>query len=102
MVFTIHYTSGLSNPNLRISMYRRNYDEVYSSAYEKVDIKDYVTNTLIDRGDYNYLLFDNPHETQTLFLYTRESLKSGTYKIVFSLYDDNTYIGEVYQYVIIK
>lgn len=102
MVFTINYSSGLADPNLRISMYRRKYDEVYSREYEKVDIKDYVENDLLDRGDYNYLIFENPTETQLLFLYMKENLMSGTYKIVFSLYDGDIYIGDVYKYIIIK
>ena len=29
-------------------------------------------------------------------------LKSGTYRIVFSVYDDGNYIGSVYRYLIIR
>ena len=37
-----------------------------------------------------------------LDLYFKENLLSGTYKLIVSLYDGENYIGEVYQYIIIK
>ena len=32
----------------------------------------------------------------------KENLISGTYKLVYKLYDGNNYIGEDYEYIIIK
>lgn len=102
LVFDLEYTSGLLNPNIRVSMQRRKYDDVYSTNYDNVDLKDYVSNDLVDTGNYNYMAFETLHSTQTLFLYMKENLTSGTYKVIFSLYDGDTYIGEEFKYIIIK
>ena len=103
MVYNIEYSSGLKNPNLRVALYRRNYSEIYSDQYDLVDLQDYVTNTLTTTNlSKVYLIAKPPLETMSLFIYTKEGLVSGTYKIVFSLYDDNTYIGDVYKYIFIK
>lgn len=103
MVYNIEYSSGLKNPNLRVALYRRNYSEIYSDQYDLVDLQDYVTNTLTTTNlSKVYLIAKPPLETMSLFMYTKEGLVSGTYKIVFSLYDDNTYIGDVYKYIFIK
>lgn len=102
LVFHIDYSSNLLNPNIRLSLYRRRYDEVYSTDYEKVNLLDYINNNLTDLGDNNYLLEATPLESMDKFIYLKENLVSGTYKFVFSLYDDDIYIGEVEKYVIIK
>ena len=32
----------------------------------------------------------------------KDHLVSGTYKLVYKLYDDDTYVGEAYEYIVIK
>ncbi len=141
---SIGYQSGLANPFLGISLYRRKYDIVYGNEYEKVDIKDLfnesfeeVTISYSDESlnEYEYKAFDvdeiqdavtNPMNPITLtqdFSYKEGPLRTGTYKLVYTLYDRydtqivvqdeegiNTYvdvqeyekIGEDYAYIIIK
>ena len=102
-VYTIDYESGLTNPNIRIKLQRRDYSTIYTSNYEDYDIKDYITNTLESTTNpKEYYLIKNPPNTITNFLYFKENLPDGTYKIIISLYDNDNYIGEVYQYIIIK
>ena len=102
-VFNINYSSGLSNPNIRVKLYRRDYSSVYSNEYNLVNLTDYVSNNLnSSSNEYEYYLSNNPVDGLNLTLYFKDNLLSGTYKIGFSLYDDNNYIGEVYKYVIIK
>lgn len=105
LVYNLEYSSGLAHPNLRISLRRRNYDEIYSTTYENVDLKDYVTLALDKVGNpdnFEYLISDNPIQNQNIFLYLKENLMTGTYQVVFSIYDNNSFIGEVYNYIIIK
>lgn len=103
MAFNFSYSSGLINPNIRVSLYRRDYDEVYSSIYHLAEFNDYFTNDLATTSvEKTYMLFDNPQATMSKVLYLKDNLRSGTYKIVFALYDNNTYIGDVYKYIIIK
>ena len=102
-VYKIEYTSGLSNPNIRLKLLRRDYSTIYTNTYNEVDLKDYVTNTLdITNNEKEYLLTNNPTKESDHFLYFKDNLLDGTYKLVVSLYDNNTLIGEVYQYIIIK
>ena len=103
ITFNIEYSSGLLHPNLRISLKRRKYDEVYSTSYELVDFKDMFSNEFATTSDNKvYMLFDTPTSVMNTTLYTKENLTSGTYRVTFSLYDNDTYIGETYRYVIVK
>ncbi len=103
MAVNLQYSSGLVNPHLRISLYRRSYDDVYSDTYNLVDFKDVFTNELDTTNKENeYMLFETPESIMSTTLYLKPDLISGTYKLVFSLYDNDTYIGDTYKYVIIK
>ena len=102
-VFTYKYSSMLSNPQIRISMKRRKYNTPFSTEYELVDIRDYFQNQFTTTSTPNeFLLTRYPANNTNIFLTTKSNLVSGTYRVVISLYDGNNYIGEVYQYLIIK
>ena len=102
MLATVSYESGLHNPNLRIKLYRRDYTDIISATYNEVDFADYFTNELTRTETNEYMLSDNPVSSLTYFLYMKSDLVSGTYKLELRLYDENTFIGEVYRYIIIK
>ena len=107
MNYTIKTSSGLGDGNLRISLQRRKYTTAYDMSYELVDLKDYVTNELVEtNGDREYLIISDValDETSTSFdLELKDTgLKTGTYRVVFSMYDGDTYIGCVYKYLIIR
>jgi len=86
-----------------MSLERRDYETQYAFNYNKVDLKDYVTNSLTNgANEYEYKVSDNPIASNMVFLTLKDNLVTGTYKLVFKLYDNNTYIGEVYEYFIIK
>lgn len=112
-------SSGLSNPNLRVSLQRRTYNDVYDMTYETVDLADYVvdsnvlTTTSIEKQylvpnafyDVNVDGVNNDDvktKTLTYSLNLGENLKSGTYRVVFSVYDNDVYIGNNYVYLIIR
>ena len=48
------------------------------------------------------MFIDNPNTVATKTLYLRTSLRSGTYRFEFSLYDNDNYIGNSYTYIIVK
>ena len=102
LLATVSYESGLTNPNLRIKLYRRKYNEIYSTEYEEVDFKDYFTNDFTRTGPNEYYLSERPVSNLTYFLYMKDTLTSGTYKLELRLYDENTFIGDTYRYIIIK
>lgn len=102
MILHVKYSSNLENPNIRISLQRRNYDNIYDTEYTTVNLLDYVSNNLVSTGENEYMLEENPTGDIDKFLYLKENLISGTYKIVLKLYDGDTYIGDCMEYVIIK
>ena len=103
LVSTVEYSSALSDPNITVSLYRRTYNDIYSREYEQVDLQDYVLDTLTTTNKQKeYSAFDNPINVQNYVLNLKQNLKTGTYKLVFKLYDEDTYVGEAYEYIIIK
>lgn len=103
MEFKVGYQAEFENPKICVSLYRRDYSNIYSSTYNLVDLKDYVINTLNATTNTNeYLVTDTPQSTQQFTLNLKENIVSGTYKVTFSLYDGDNYIGNVEKMIIIK
>lgn len=103
VTYNINYDSGLNNPNIKIKLYRRKYDEIYDTNYELVDLKDYISNDLTSTNtDKMYLLISNPKKENSFTFTYKTNLKTGTYKLEFILYDNDTEIGSVDKYIVIK
>ena len=101
--FTISYDSGLNTPIIRMSLYRRKYDNIYDTDYELVDLNDYVDQALFKTDNpCEYILIKDPNTINELNLLLKNNVKTGTYRLEFKLYDDNTYIGGTKNYIIIK
>lgn len=102
-VFKVNYASELENANLRVKLQRRNYDSIYTDSYDLVNLLDYITETLTGTSnEWEYVLSNSPIDNVNYNYTFKENLITGTYKLVVSLYDGNNYIGEAYQYIIIK
>ena len=103
LVCSIEYSSKLSNPNITVSLYRRKYGEVFEQDYELVDLQEYLIDTLNKTDkDKEYLISDSPQQIINNYYALKSNLITGTYKIVYKLYDDNTYVGEAFDYIVIK
>lgn len=99
----IEYSSALSKPSIAVSLYRRDYSDIFSQDYQLVDLKDYVKNTLTPTTrEKEYLVSQEPVDSMTHNLSLNSNLTTGTYKLVYKLYDENEYIGEAYEYIVIK
>ena len=96
-------SSGLSNPSIAVSLYRRDYTDTYSEKYNLVDLTDYVKDYMSPTTrEKEYSVSVKPtNEINHTFL-LKDNLVSGTYKLVYKLYDDDTYVGEAYEYIVIK
>ena len=101
--FNILYSSSLVDPNLRIALFRRTYNNIYDLSYELVDVKDYLDGTLNNTDDANvYKFFINPGSNVNNQYKLKDNLKTGTYKLVVYLYDGNVNVGNIYKYFVIK
>ncbi|MDO5555528.1 MAG: hypothetical protein Q4G09_02420 [Clostridia bacterium] len=104
IVSYLNYSSSLNSPLITVSLNRRDYSQTYSLNYKEVDLADYVSDILTpaDIGNDEYIVSTNPSTTSTFFLTLKENLTTGTYKLVYKLYNGSVYIGETYEYIIIK
>ena len=103
IVLNFEYSSGLANPNIRLSLYRRDYSAIFTNVYNLVDIKDYITNNYASTDkEFEYLMVNNPTTSFNTYLYLKPDLVTGTYKLTFSLYDGDVYVGDIYKYIVIK
>lgn len=99
----IEYSSGLQNPNIAVSLYRRDYTDIYSEKYNLVDLADYVKNYVSPTArEKEYVASVKPVSEFNNSYVLKENLISGTYKLVYKLYDGDTYVGEAYEYIVIK
>ena len=109
--FLITTSSGQDNPNLRVRLERRKYAAAgdLDYEYESVDMTDFFVDNLTPAPVNNenkklyYVTEDLPEEINfSLTLRDDQPLKTGTYRIVFGVYDGDNYIGSVYRYLIIR
>ena len=99
---TVNYSSRLTNPNIVMILERRDYTSEMSLNYITVDLANYVSNNLTAGHQvYEYTAFATPNETNTITLQMKQNLRTGTYKLIFKLYDGEAYIGEAFEYIII-
>ena len=103
LIVKTYYTSMLTNPSIRLAMYRRQYDQVYDTDYDLVDLQDYVSTTLTTTtNEKEYMLNANPDAVNSNTLALNDELLTGTYRLSFRLYDSDTMIGEINRYIVIK
>ena len=99
----VEYSSKLSNPNIAVSLYRRDYDEEYAQTYTLVDLQEFVSNNLTTTArEKEYEVSTSPTEKITNHFIFKQNLMTGTYKLVYKLYDGDVYVGEAFDYLVIK
>lgn len=76
--------SNIENPTFNVKMYRRDYSEENSTTYNE---------TISITAQANTPSFEIAIPTD---------IKTGTYKIIVELYDGDIYVGEAYDYFIVK
>ena len=100
--FTVNYSSGLNNANIRLSLYRRTYSEIYRYTYSLIDYTTMFSTQLTPSSNTNeYIMTTTPSATNRLILSTKDNLTTGTYRLEFKLYDNDVYIGSAYRDIIV-
>ena len=108
--YNVLYNSVLTDPNARISIYKRNVDNKDTTEYSEVDFNTLFTNdlqtpaqsSLVAKTTYERMLHINANSNNQLDFVLQDNLISGTYKLVFRLYDKNQLIEEDIKYVIVR
>ena len=103
LMFTVNYTSLLENPNIRLAVFRREYDSIYDTDYELIDFSDLAESELNATSNlHEYLIINEPFAVTGCTIQLNDELVTGTYRLSFRLYDGDTMIGEVVRYIIIR
>lgn len=107
--FNLTYSSVLEDPNIRVAVYKRSTENATTNEYLEYNIKDLFTNTYtyptgnyIKQSTYEFMVTSTPSSSIKLTYKLKDNLKSGTYKVVFRLYDGNQIVDEDYKYIIIR
>lgn len=108
--FSILQNGLLKDPNIRVSLYKKDTLTAYNQDYSIVDIKNYITNNLIFYGDNVYYAFEKPikyrgtsatYNNLELTLITSNFENTG-YMFVYELYDGTKKIGAIEKKFIVK
>ena len=87
--------------------FNKSIEDVASKIQIQVYLKDDIK--LVDQKEIELKLMEEPQVSEVTyeskdeaFLNLKENLVTGTYKLVFKLYDGENYIGATYEYFIVK
>lgn len=107
--YNIHYRSLLERPNLRLSLAKRNVSSSKDNSYSYVDISELFSHTfdeypsnLTPKNQYQKLIVVSPKSENQLELVLSKTLKTGTYRLEFELYDENHLVDTDIKYIIVK
>ena len=104
--YTITNKSVLTNPNIRVDLYKRSTQNSSTTEYVEVPFNTLFSDVVTLSNNSAY-----PHEIRintsingtTIYTFAlKEGMPSGTYKLVFRLYDNNQMVDEETQYVIVS
>ncbi|MGE5456027.1 MAG: hypothetical protein ACM3O4_02875 [Ignavibacteriales bacterium] len=108
--FNILQNGNLKNPNIRVSLYKKNQLTAFDQAYTIVDLNQYVSDILNMYESNIYYVTNNPIDyIEPDYLFNQFELnlvmnkfENTGYKFVFELYDDNEKIGTIEKYFVVK
>ena len=99
MNFEIIKSDNLKNPNVRVSLYRKDSLGPYNQDYSIVDLKTYVTNELSLQSTNIYYI---SNDTANLTLNFNKELENTGYLLMFELYDGDKKIGSISEKFIVR
>ena len=110
ILFKLLQNGDILDPNIQVSLYKKDKLTAYDQNYSIVDLKNHITNNLTKVTDNIYYAFENPIEyNQEDKIYNElnlnldtTTLENTSYKFVFDLYDGTKKIGTINKYFIVK
>ena len=100
--YTVSYISELNNPNFRVEVYKRSTDNINSTVYVSVPFNTLFKNNFTTISGNEKTLPIVEADEQSFDFELADNLTSGTYKVVFKLYDNNQLIDEDTKNVIVQ
>ena len=100
--YNVKYSSVLNNPNIRLELFKRDISAIDSASFESVPFSSLFRNALPSYGGNEMRLDMNGLEERKFNFYLKDKPESGTYKLVFRLYDKDQLVDDDIKYVIVK
>ena len=100
--YTINYVADLTNPNFRVEVYKRKTDNIDSTVYEPVSFNSLFKNSYTVVSGKEVTLPVTEEDEQSFDFELADNLTSGTYRVVFKLYDNNQLIDEDTKNIIVQ
>lgn len=107
--FNIIQSGNYTNPNIRVSLYKKNEFTSLNQNYTLVNIRDYINNDLELIANNIYYAFKTPKKYNgtvdtynNLVLNFKENIENNGYKVVFELYDGDIKISQIEKKFIVK
>ena len=98
--FSIIYNGALTEPNVRISLYKKNDLTAYNQNYTLINLLEYSSDVLI-QAETNRYFVDLLNPIYNLNLIPNRFENNG-YKYVFELYDGSNKISQIEKYFIVR
>ncbi len=98
--YDINYTSDLNNPSVRVEVYKRDITDSNSLVFTSVPFDTLFSNVLPSYSGNEMIL--NAKNKDSIDFNLVDNLTSGTYRVVFKLYDNSQLIDQDIKYVIVK
>lgn len=103
MNINIDYQGKLTNPNIRIKLYKKLNFDSNNQVYELLDLSSYISNNLELIKDYQYYLIKELKDNQNINLnFIINNFEYGGYKLSFELYDGESFVKEESKTFIVK
>jgi len=102
--YTVKYLSALTNPNFRVEVYKRSTSNADSTVYSSVPFSDLFTNNyaVASGNEVSLPVSTTNTDPQSFDFELATDLTSGTYRVVFKLYDNNQLIDSDTKNVIVQ
>lgn len=107
--FNIIQSGNYTNPNIRVSLYKKKDFTAFNQNYDLVNIKEYVNNDLELITNNIYYAFKSPKKYNgtidtynNLVLNFKENIENNGYKVIFELYDGDIKISQIEKKFIVK
>lgn len=98
--FNIINESDFVNPSVRVSLFKKSELTAFNQTYNRVDLKEYVTNNLNEISNQVYDIGINVGTFELDSI--NQKFENTGYKLVFELYDGEKYIDMIQKYFIVK
>lgn len=99
--YTVKYQSVLTNPNFRVEVYKRSIASQDSLDYVSVPFSQLFQTVLSSAGGNEVYISMDGLSQKNFNFQLQDTLTSGTYRVVFKLYDNNQLIDSDEKYVIV-